>query len=328
MNLSAVSLPMGILTSRFSRCRQILLFAHIAALFFNVSAASPAAPEALDIRQVAPGVYLHQGHHVGFDHPHQDDIANIGFIAGDKCIAVIDSGGSVSTGRRLLATIRQTSQLPLCYVINTHVHFDHTLGNLAFVGESPEFVGHMRLHEAIEQSRDFFLRRFKQNLGEDPDKESIVGVDLSVDKLMELDLGNRIIRLQIYQTAHSSSDLTVLDLKTSTLWAGDLLFAGRIPVLDGNLKGWLAVLQDLRQQEFSLVIPGHGDISRQWPSAYHKQQRYLEMLLSDVRQAIAEQRFLEEVLDDIGSRNQQQWLLYNQHHKANITKAYIELEWE
>ncbi|NIQ14495.1 MAG: hypothetical protein GTO02_08865, partial [Candidatus Dadabacteria bacterium] len=58
--------------------------------------------ESFNLSEVAPGVFLHKGKHVEIDHTHHDDIANIGFIIGNKCVAVIDSGGSINIGNKLL----------------------------------------------------------------------------------------------------------------------------------------------------------------------------------------------------------------------------------
>ena len=307
----------------FSKTTLILLFSSYISLVFAGGDEEP-----FNLEQVAEGNYLHKGVHVEFSHSQHDDIANIGFIIGDKCIAVIDTGGSYIVGQQLLLSIREISTLPVCYVINTHVHFDHILGNLAFKNEDAQFVGHIKLIDAIEQSRDFFLEQSKNDLGPAPNRNSIVGPNLGVDKTMELDLGNRLLRLTAYQTAHSNTDLTVMDLKTNTLWTGDLIFKERIPALSGKLKGWLAVLDLLQNQEIKLAIPGHGTSSHHWPQAYAAEKFYLETLLNETREAIAKGKFLEDVVETIGKSEKQKWLLHEQHHRRNVTKAFTELEWE
>ena len=145
----------------------ILLFQAFASVAF-----AGGEPEPFNLSQVADGIYLHSGVHVAFTDPQHDDIANIGFIVGNDCIAVIDTGGSVTIGQELLLSIREISNLPICYVINTHVHFDHILGNLAFMNEDAQFVGHIKLIDAIEQSRDFFLEQSKNDLGPAPNRNS------------------------------------------------------------------------------------------------------------------------------------------------------------
>ena len=59
---------------------------------------------------------------------------------------------------------------------------------------------------------------------------------------LELDLGGRTVLVEAWPTAHTNSDLTVLDSTTGTWFLGDLLFAGHVPALDGSLAGWLAGL--------------------------------------------------------------------------------------
>ncbi len=301
----------------------ILLFPVYLSLAFAGGGSEP-----FNLHQVTDGIYLHTGVHVEFTHPQHDDIANIGFIIGDNCIAVIDTGGSVTIGQKLLSSIREISKLPICYVINTHVHFDHILGNLAFVKESPQFVGHKQLADAVEQNRNFFLQQFRADLGSKPGRDSIIGPTLTVDKTMELDLGNRVINLTAYPTAHSHNDLTVVDYQTKTLWSGDLIFRERIPSLDGKLKGWLAVLETLQNQEIRLAIPGHGTSSEDWPKTYAAEASYLMMLLNDTRKAIAKGQFLEDVIKSVGKDKKKDWLLHEQHHARNVTKAFTELEWE
>jgi len=280
------------------------------------------------IIEITQGNYLHEGVHVRFDDPQHDDIANIGFILGEKCVAVIDTGGSVKIGQELHEAIRSITDLPICYVINTHVHFDHVLGNLAFVDEKPAFIGHAGLADAIEANRAFFLEQFTEDLGPDPSEKSVVGPDKTVENTLELDLGGRTLLLTAYPTAHSHADLTVLDQKTKTLWAGDLLFRERIPSLDGSLKGWLSAMDELKSYDVDYVIPGHGPSSSNWPEVMTAQEIYLNMLLDETRQAIANGLFMEEAIETIGNTEKEKWLLFDQHHRSNISRVFIELEWE
>ncbi len=280
------------------------------------------------ISEIADGVFMHAGVHAGFNDPQHDDIANIGFIIGEKCVAVIDTGGSVQIGQKLLEAIHQKTNNPICYVINTHVHFDHVLGNLPFVQEHPEFWGHQELKSGIENNRDFFLENFHDELGKNPDQNSIIGPDKTVTDRQLLDLGNREIVLTAWPAAHTHSDLTVLDKKTGVIWTGDLVFRERIPVIDGSLKGWLDVMEKLKQIDVTKIIPGHGPVAENWQEAMSAQENYLKLLLSDTREAIANGMFMEEAIDTIGTDQKDKWLLFDQNHRSNVSKAFTELEWE
>ena len=284
--------------------------------------------EAFNLTEISQGVYVHQGRHVALDHADNDDIANIGFIIGDKCIAVIDTGGSVAIGRALKQAIRRISSLPVCYVINTHIHYDHVLGNVAFRDERPEFVGHENLELEMEYNRSFFLSEFAANLGEAATDDWIIGPELLVSDQLELELGNRPLTLIAYPPAHSHTDLSVYDHKTGTIWLSDLLFIDRIPVLDGSLKGWIKTMQTLTAQHAQHVIPGHGPVTLPWPSAANAQARYLDMLSGQIREEINKGTFMEDVIETVGKQEKTEWLLHEQSHKRNVSKAFTELEWE
>lgn len=254
------------------------------------------------------------------------DSANIGFVVGKTCVAVIDTGGSLATGRALRARIKSHTHLPICFVINTHAHFDHVLGNAAFGADQPQFVGHANLAGVMAASREYFLERFGPELQGASEPEIILPT-LPVAADQEIDLGDRRLRLVAHPAAHSTADLTVLDLETNTLWTGDLLFVERLPVLDGNLKGWQGWMLEVAGENYAHVVPGHGPRVVVWPAALAAQQRYLASLEATVANALQKGDFLEDVMAASVHADLREWQVPAPHQR-NLSKAYRELEWQ
>lgn len=280
------------------------------------------------INQVAPGVYVHQGAMAESSAANQGDIANIGFIVGKKCVAVIDSGGSFAVGKQLRAAITRVTPLPVCYVINTHVHPDHIFGNAAFNADQPTFIGHAKLPLAMATRSQNYLNAIKRDLGAAADGSVVVAPTQTLKDTLALDLGERKLTLRAWRTAHTDNDVTVFDETTGTLWLSDLLFIEHTPVVDGKLKGWLAVMDELRGIKANSVIPGHGAVQKNWPTAAKNQQRYLESLLNETRQMLSDRKTMQQAVETVGVSERDQWQLFDLFHKRNVTTAFAELEWE
>jgi quinoprotein relay system zinc metallohydrolase 2 len=286
------------------------------------------ALQALQVQQVAAGVFVHFGRPLDLEAPGHDDIANIGFIVGSRCVAVIDTGGSVRVGRALLAAIRQRTQKPICYVINTHVHVDHVLGNAAFKDSHASFIGHAALPAAIARSRPYFLQHYPEDLDPPASAEQIIAPDRGVQDRLELDLGDRRLQLRAWPVAHTDCDLSVLDESTRTLFTGDLLFRQRLPAVDGDVGGWLKVIDELAHMPVKRAIPGHGPLTTDLESALVPERRYLRALLEGVRSAIDLGQSLPEAIDGVAASEKSQWLLWDSTHPRNVTRVYDQLEWQ
>jgi quinoprotein relay system zinc metallohydrolase 2 len=286
------------------------------------------ARDDFNLSEPEPGLFVHSGRELALNAPGHDDIANIGFIVGKKCVAVIDTGGSTRIGRDLRAAIGRQTSVPVCYVINTHVHVDHVLGNAAFRSDHPSFVGHAALAPAIARSSDFFVQEYANDMDSPPGKDQVIGPDRLVEHELTLELGDRPLLLHAWPKAHTDCDLTVYDAKTGTLWTGDLLFRNRLPALDGSLTGWLRVLDDLPRIRPKLAVPGHGPLSRDLDAAINPERRYLQALADGVRAELALAKPLEHAIATVAAAERSHWVLWDEAHPRNVARAYQELAWE
>ncbi|MEX2122913.1 MAG: quinoprotein relay system zinc metallohydrolase 2 [Woeseia sp.] len=286
----------------------------------------PAEPAGEGIQEIADGVYVRPGHSgVLFE---ADNIANAGFVIGSRCVAVIDTGGSVAEGQALDEAIRVLTELPVCFVINTHVHPDHVLGNKAFERENVQFIGHDKLPRAMALRGDTYLQRAAEHSGGDVDVSQIVLPERTVSSRVKLELGDRTLILQAHATAHTDNDLTVLDVRTGTLFLGDLVFLEHLPVLDGSINGWLDQLGKLMRRKFERIVPGHGPTHAGWPGAGAPTVDYLHELRETTRAWIAGGGDLRAAQEAIKVTRPERWRLVEQYHKRNVAAAFAELEWE
>jgi quinoprotein relay system zinc metallohydrolase 2 len=277
--------------------------------------------------EVAQGIHVRRGVDEDASAQNEDGIANIGFIVGRDAVAVIDPGGSLIDGERLRATIRQKTQLPIKYVVMSHVHPDHIFGAPAFQNDRPQFVGHAHLPRAMALREAFYRKRLEDTLGKERAGE-MVAPTLLVQDTAQIDLGGRVLTLTAHGIAHTDCDLSVLDKNTGTLLPADLLFVERVPSLDGSLRGWLKELGALKSLPAQRAVPGHGPTSVNWPSGAKDLERYLGTLLRETKEAIAKGVDLEAAISTVAQGERSRWKLFDDYNGHNVTQAFKELEWE
>lgn len=289
----------------------------------SVACATP-----LIVEEVASGIYVHQGVHEDFDENYHGDIANVGFIVGKDVVAVIDTGGSRNVGVALREAIRKVTDLPIRYVINTHIHPDHIFGNAAFAEDKPSYVGHHKLADAMKLRGDAYLANLKIQLGKDAEGTRIILPSLLVETTYTLDLGGRKIELKAWPTAHTSNDLTIMDKNTGTFWMSDLLFIERTPSIDGDIKGWLKVIDELKNIPSKLAVPGHGKVTADKNKALENERRYLQTLLDDVRINIKNGTPMTDAMKGAAKTEKNSWVLFDLVNRRNVNIIYPVLEWE
>ena len=291
-----------------------------------------------DVKKIADGVYVHYGKHENiYEGSNIGDIGNLGFIIGDESIAVIDTGGSHQVGEALKLAIKKISKKPIKYVINTHVHQDHIFGNTAFLSEGVIIYGHFNLKKALKERGSQYIRQISEAGNKIKGTKIIfphkIIAETSPDQVKKLsdkitiNLGNRKLLLTSYPTAHTYSDASVFDLKTKTFFVGDLVQDERLPTMDGLVKNWIKVLNEIEKVDFKIMVPGHGKIQKD-NTALKKTKTYLQVLYNDVIDALKKDIPAEKVIEIAAESEKDKWVLFDRVNPGNVVRTLIRYEWE
>lgn len=285
-----------------------------------------AAQATLPFIEIEDGIFVRYGVQEMMDSGNAGAIANIGFIAGSRSVAVIDTGTTRQQGAALRRAVEEKTGLPVSHLIATHVHLDHCFGHAAFGDLELVSLGHHKLPQALQARGPFYEEEIAALSPEFADTRFVLP-NATVESETTIDLGDRTLRLTAWPAAHTDNDLTVFDERTSLLWASDLLFVGRLPTIDGSLTGWLETMEQLASIEASLIMPGHGLLAT-GREALERQSAYFTELRDAVREAIDSGADIAAAVDEIDVGRDDGWLLYEDNHGRNVTAAYAELEWE
>jgi cyclase len=271
--------------------------------------------------KIAEGVYTIRHK----DAPDTFPQGNTTVIIGDRDVLVVDSCYLPSSAREDIAQIRQWTDKPVRYLVNTHWHFDHTMGNGVYSEAFPDIniVAHI---ETARQSKGYnpgwFERfpkradRMRQILKDGKDgngkvltdgerkeyEEAIAGLvpvqeefktivdqspTISFDSELKIDLGNREVHIKHLGRGNTAGDAVVYLPKEKIVITGDLV-VHPIPYMFGGYPADFArTLRRIYQLDYAIMIPGHGEILRD--GAGPKYTALLIDLLDEVTRKVSDE---------------------------------------
>lgn len=247
--------------------RIIPLFVVITFLCFAV-----VAPAHAGLMKIAEGVYSYLDDKN--PSPATSFGANAGIIIGKDGIVVIDTLISAKKAKQFMKDIRAISKKPIKYVVNTHDHLDHVLGNSAFAKIGATLIAHADAKVAMLKSGDNMLKNAKTyGLSDDAMKGTTIAVpSLTFTDAMQIDLGDRKVELMNVSPSHSPGSIIVYVPDSKTLFAGDVLFTNYHPYMgNGDIMGWVKALDKIVDMDVINIIPGHGPLSSKKDIADMKQ---------------------------------------------------------
>ncbi len=207
---------------------------------------------------------------------------NITVIAGDDGIIMVDSQFGPMHGA-IKTAIGKVSDKPVRYVVNTHLHGDHTGGNSAFWLDGATIVGTENLRKSMAEGTANALTNAKTP----PALQSALPTRTYRGQTT-LSVKGRTVRLVAMPTAHTRGDTAVWVPDADVLATGDIVSIGnRYPNIDvgdgGDIDGMVRAVEAYiaRATDKTKVVPGHGPLMSK-----KDLQTYLKLLV-DARAAVA-----------------------------------------
>ncbi len=198
-------------------------------------------------KKIADGLYVLQGEG-GFTG------GNIAISVGEDGVVMIDDSMPPFLDK-LKKAIADIAGKPVDFLINTHVHGDHTGNNAAFGKGSTHIVAHKNLRERLKTMK----------IDDKPTPASALPV-ITFDSEINFHLNAGEIQVRHVAHAHTDGDAVIYFKDLNVLHTGDVLFNGLFPYVDldngGTVNGYIAAQKNLYEHTDAqtIVIPGHGPI--------------------------------------------------------------------
>ena len=251
--------------------------------------------------------------------------ANAGIIIGDKGIVVVDTLISAKTARGLMEDIRKISDKPISYVVNTHYHLDHVFGNSEFEKPGTIIVAHENNRASVEKNKEQALK-YAKDMGltdEDLEGTRMVLPALTFSEKMSIDIGKERVELIHPGPSHTAGSILVYLPAQKVLFAGDILFTDFHPFMgEGDIGGWLKVLDYMLELDVEKIIPGHGPLSgkkdlrdmRDYIAAFDRHAKAISAKSKDIKHIEA------ELLKVLPKRSRGQFLIPTNVQMKYMTK--------
>jgi glyoxylase-like metal-dependent hydrolase (beta-lactamase superfamily II) len=290
-----------------------------------------AAQQDLIASQVAPSAWYVEGASALGSPENRNFISNAGFVETDSGVVVIDALGSPQLARDLMAEVKRVTGKAVTDVIVTHYHADHIYGLQEFKRAGARIIAHRAaleyLNSEVAQSR---LEASRTELAPWIDAQTrLVPADEWVDARRELVIGG--VRLVVLPVgpAHTPEDLVVYLPAEKVLFAGDIVFRGRVPFVGQARSGeWIKALSTLLELDVDVTVPGHGPASKDARADMALTRDYLSYLRQTMGKAAREMEPFEEAYARTDWSRFEQLPLFRVANRMNAYNTYLLMERE
>ena len=185
--------------------------------------------------KIAPNLYILSGS-AGADPAHEDAAGGrIGVLAGPDGIFMVDAQYAQITDK-VVAAIRQISSEPIRFLVNTHVHGDHTAGNANFVKMGALLFAREELREELSRPP---APATAGNPAPARDPARLPVVTYGMGDPVKLRLNGEVVDLIPVRAAHTGGDTMIRFENADVIMIGDFYRNYGYPFIDTNNGGCL-----------------------------------------------------------------------------------------
>ncbi|MCU0810238.1 MAG: MBL fold metallo-hydrolase [Thiobacillaceae bacterium] len=261
----------------------------------------------------------------------QGFMSNAGFVVTREGVVVFDALASPPLAKKLIGLIRETTDQPISHVIVSHYHADHFYGLQEFKALGATIWAH-RLAEGQTRSDDAALRLQQRKEALFPwvdEKTRLLEADHFIGGDIDFVVGGVHFALRHVGPAHSAEDLAMMVKEDGVLYAGDLVFRGRVPFVgDADSRSWIAALDKLIALEPKVLVPGHGASSRDARADLVFTRDYLVFLREQMGRAVREFVPFDEAYKQTDWSKYRAMPAFNEANRVNAYNQYLRLEQE
>lgn len=281
--------------------------------------------------QVAPNTYFVQGLPELGSSSNQNFISNAGFVVTPGGVVVVDALGSPILAKKLIAEIQKITSQKIVALIVSHYHADHVYGLQEFKkigakiyaqGEGRNYLSSEMARQRLIASRIDFYPWVNANT-------RLIDADEWIDQKAKLTIGGVDFFISRVGPAHAPEDLMVYVPSKKVLFAGDLVFRGRIPFVgNADSKGWLVALDEIEKLNPNIVIPGHGNYSVKPAEDIVFTREYLKYLRESMSQAAINLDPFEDAYKQTDWSEYEGMPLFRAANRMNAYNVYLSIQAE
>lgn len=281
--------------------------------------------------QVAPHTYFVQGLAEMGNSKNQNFISNAGFVITPRGVVVVDALGSPVLAKKLIAEIKKITPQKVVAVIVTHYHADHVYGLQEFKnigakiyaqGEGRNYLSSETAKQRLIASRIDFAPWVNAST-------RLMGADVWIDQSYMLTVGGIEFKIGRVGPAHAPEDLIIYVPSEKVLFAGDLVFRGRIPFVgNADSRGWLHALDEIQALNPSIVIPGHGAYSSNPAEDILFTREYLKYLRESMTKSAVNMDPFEDAYQQADWSEYEGMPLFRAANRMNAYNVYLSIQAE